>query len=428
MNKSNSGYLPHETPSPIKLLLFGLQHMLVMLPATMLVAILTGFHIPTAILMGGVATLVYTFITKGKIPLNFGSSFAYIAPVVAITGTQAWSNGVAPDHLIGTAQFGILASGFVSIAAGLIIKKMGQEKLDQILPPALTGAVSLVIGASLMGSAMTDAVGDGGIHLLVAMVALLITLYFSIRRKGIVQQLSILIGLAAGYLASLATGLVTIEMIQAALAGDLIKAPHIVLPIPNWEAVLAIMPIAIATIPESTAHLYQLDVYIDALAAEKGEKPSGIRGMLGINLVADGIGDILSGMFGQPGGTNYGEAISLQAITKNYSTNVVRASAVIAIVLSFFTPLFNLLSTLPAAVVGGVSVYLFGVIAAQGIAIILNRKVDLFDAKNLAIIAIVMTVGLGGSFVFGGGIPVGGIMLPPIATASLLGILLNWLL
>ena len=394
----------------------------------MLVAILTGFHIPTSILMGGVATLVYTFITQGRIPLNFGSSFAYIAPIVAITGTQAWSNGVAPDNLIATAQFGILMSGLVSIAAGFIIKKMGKEQLDRILPPALTGAVSLVIGASLMGSAMTDAVGSGGVDLLVALVTLTVTLFFSIKGKGMVQQLSILIGLVVGYLLSLATGLVTMDMIQAAMAGDLIRAPHIVLPIANWEAVLAIMPIAIATIPESTAHLYQLDVYIDALAAEKKAKPSGIRNMLGINLIADGVGDVLSGMFGQPGGTNYGEAISLQAITRNYSTNVVRMSAILAIVLSFISPLFNLLATLPAAVVGGVSVYLFGVIAAQGIAIIVNRKVDLFDAKNLAIIAIVMTVGLGGSFVFATGIPVFGMTLPPIATASLLGILLNLIL
>lgn len=394
----------------------------------MLVAILTGFHIPTSILMGGVATLVYTFITKGKIPLNFGSSFAYIAPIVAITGTQAWSNGVAPDNLIAMAQFGILASGFVSIAAGLVIKKMGVEQLDRILPPALTGSISLVIGASLMGTAMTDAVGNGQIELLVALITLITTLFLSIKGKGIIQQLSILIGLVTGYFAAIIFGLVTVDMIAAALNGAIIKAPHIILPIPNWEAVLAIAPIAIATIPESTAHLYQLDVYIDSLARNKKRSPSGIRKMLGINLIADGVGDILSGMFGQPGGTNYAETISLQAITKNYSINVVRVSAVIAIVLSFFTPIFNLLSTLPAAVIGGVSVYLFGVIAAQGIAIIISRKVDLFEAKNLAIIAIVMTVGLGGSFVFSGGIPAFGMMLPPIATASLLGILLNLIL
>lgn len=426
--KKTQGYLPHESPSLGKLILFGLQHTLVMLPATMLVAILTGFHIPTSILMGGIATLVYTFITKGRIPLNFGSSFAYIAPVVAITSTQAWSNGVAPDNLIARAQFGILASGLVSIAAGLIITKMGQAKLDKLLPPALTGSVSLVIGASLMGSAMKDAVGSGQLELLVALITLITTIVLSIKGKGIIQQLSILFGLIAGYAASLATGLVTIDMMGAAMQGSILETPHIVLPIFNWEALLAIAPIAIATIPESTAHLYQLDVYVDNLAAEKGQKPSRIRDLLGINLIADGVGDIISGLFGQPGGTNYGEAISLQAITKNYSTGVVRASAILAIILSFFTPLFHLIGTIPTPVIGGVSVYLFGVIAAQGIAIIVNRKVDLFDAKNLAIIAIVMTVGLGGSFVFGGGIPAFGMMLPPIATASLLGILLNILL
>ena len=176
---------------------------------------------------------------------------------------------------------------------------------------------------------------------------------------------------------------------------------------------------------ESTAHLYQLDLYVINLRKKGSKKKYKIANRLGQNLIGDGLGDIISGAIGGPAGTNYGENISTMAITKNYSIRVLLAAAIITMGLAFVNPLSALVYSIPPAVIGGLSIYLFGVIGAQGITIMVDKKVNLFDAKNLSIIAIILIVGLGGAFY--GGIPFFGIYLPNIATAAILGILLNLL-
>ncbi len=194
-------------------------------------------------------------------------------------------------------------------------------------------------------------------------------------------------------------------------------------------AVAAIMPIAIATIPESTAHLFQLDIYVNDLAKRKGKKEYRIADKLGINLIGDGLGDIVASLFGGPAGTNYGENISTMAITRNFSVKVLGSAALMAILLSFFQPLANAINSVPSCVINGACVYLFGVIGAQGVAIMINKKVDLFDARNLAVIAVILVIGLGGSYGFPNGmIPAFGAQLPAIATAATVGIVLNLLL
>jgi uracil permease len=213
-------------------------------------------------------------------------------------------------------------------------------------------------------------------------------------------------------------------------AGNLIQAPHFTLPdFSAWNAVFAIMPIAIATIPESTAHLFQLDIYVNDLARKKGAPEVKIADKLGINLIGDGIGDIVSSIFGGPAGTNYGENLSTMAITKNFSVWVLGAAAIITMFIAFFSPLTNLVRSIPSSVINGACIYLFGIIGAQGIAIMIERKVDMFSSKNLAVIAVILIVGLGGSYGFPGGmIPFNGWNLPAIATASVLGIVLNLML
>jgi len=218
---------------------------------------------------------------------------------------------------------------------------------------------------------------------------------------------------------------------------DTIKAesffniPEFTFPKPSWAAIGAIMPIAIATIPESTAHVYQLDIYVNDLAKKKGsEKRYNIADKLGLNLIGDGLGDIISGFIGGPAGTNYGENISTMAISKVFSIPVLIAAAIITMVISCFTPLINLVYSIPTAVIGGLSIYLFGVIAAQGITIMMDSKVDMFNSKNMAIIAIILIIGLGGSFGFEGNgmIPMFGVEFPAIATAAVAGIVFNLLL
>jgi len=242
----------------------------------------------------------------------------------------------------------------------------------------------------------------------------------------VLGQLPILFGILVGYVASIFLGLVDFGAIWT---GTMIEVPHFTLPKANWAAVAAIMPIAIATIPESTAHLFQLDIYVNDLARKKGKPEYKIASKLGLNLIGDGIGDIVASVFGGPAGTNYGENISTMAITKNFSVKVLGSAAIMAMLLAFLQPLSNAIRSVPGSVINGACIYLFGVIGAQGVAIMVNKKVDLFDARNLAVIAVILVVGLGGTYGFPNGmIPFFGMQLPAIATAATVGIVMNLLL
>ena len=221
------GYLPDEKPTTGKLIIFALQQLLVMFPATILVAILTGFHISTTLFASGLATVIILFINKGRIPLYYGSSFSYITAIVAITGQAAWTNGVAPDHLISQAQFGIVMSGLISIVVGLIIRFFGTDQIERVLPPTVTGSVALVIGLSLAGTAMGDAAGvntdfSNEASWIVALVTLLATVFFSVYLKGTWGQVSILLGIVVGYVTSLAFNMVDFG---AVFAGQLVQVP-----------------------------------------------------------------------------------------------------------------------------------------------------------------------------------------------------------
>ena len=412
------GLLPDEAPSFGKLVLFALQQFIVMFPATVLVALLTGFHVSTTIFASGFATLCFIFATGGKIPLYYGSSFSYIAAIVSITGTHEFGQ-VVSDTLIGQAQFGIIMSGFVSMLAGFLVIKIGHHRIEKVLPPAVTGSIAIVIGVSLVGVALGGAAKDW----LVGLTTLIATIAFSVTLTGVWGQLPILFGTIVGYLLALSLGQIEFSAVAAT---PFIQTPHFTVPIPSWAAVAAIMPIAIATIPESTAHLYQIDLYVNNLAKKRGEKEYKISDKLGRNLIGDGIGDIVSSIFGGPAGTNYGENISTMAITKVFSVPVLIATAIVAILVSFLGQFGALINTIPAAVIGGLSVYLFGVIAVQGIGIMVDKKVDLFDNRTLAVIATILVIGIGGSFAFPNGmIPFYGLQLPAIATAAVWGILLN---
>jgi uracil permease len=267
----------------------------------------------------------------------------------------------------------------------------------------------------------------------VALITLAAILVFTVAlKKGVASQLPILFGILIGYVIALFSDLVfqtDLVDFSRVFTEGVVNVPHFTLPIPSWTAVLAIMPIALATIPESTAHLYQLDLYVNNLAKEKDAKEYKIADKLGLNLIGDGVGDMVSALVGGPAGTNYGENISTMAITKNFSIWVLGAAAILTMALSFLTPLANLIGTIPSAVMGGASVYLFGVIGAQGIAIMIEKKVNLFSARNLGVIAVILVIGIGGTYGFPGGlIDIFGVKLPAIATASIVGIVLNLVL
>lgn len=457
--KQPIGYLPDERPPIVELLLFALQQIVVMFPATVLVALITGFHVSTTIFASGLATLCFILITGKKIPLYYGSSFSYIAAIASIMAAEQFS-GYSLNDKISVAQFGIVMSGFVSIAAGLIIQRTGRKTIDKILPATVTGSIAMIIGLSLATNAMGNAASTGFIaevlkapanfsssivsavesgqyanySWIIALVTLISTILYSVYLKGKLSQLPILFGLLTGYVTALIIGLVTgvhFVNFNSIESDSIISLPIFTFPKPSWAAVAAIMPIAIATIPESTAHVYQLDIYVNDLAKKKASnKKYSIADKLGLNLIGDGIGDIVSGAIGGPAGTNYGENISTMAISKVFSIPVLMAAAVITMIISCFTPLINVVYSIPNAVIGGLSIYLFGVIAAQGITIMMDRKVDMFSSKNLAVIAIILIIGLGGTYGFSGNgmIPMFGTEFPALATAAVAGIVLNLLL
>ncbi len=437
------GYLPNDQPAFGKMLLLGFQHVITMFPATVLCALLMGFPVSTVLTVTGLGTIIALIGSKlamGKfIPLYYGSSFSYIAAVLAITKAQF---GVEADpHLLSVVQAGFLATGVINVIVGLIIRLAGgKEKLDIILPPVVTGSVACTIGIGLGASALNMASGvAGGIATgdvkwwIAAIITLMAAVLFSVylQGKGFLGMLPILLGAIVGYIAAIPLGLVNPQFTSA-----IIRAPKFTFPVFNDPLTLTVIfgvgVMAIATIPESTAHLYQISLYIDHLADELGKPRYNLSQYIGLNLMLDGLDDIINGIFGSTAGTNYGENNSLMVITRNYSGPVLITAGAIAIILGFIGPLSDLVASVPTSVSGGLSIYLFGVIGMQGIALMMAEKVNLFDPKQLAIGAVILIVGIGGNIGYPGGFlpfpilqglfPSG---LPAIATGAVAGILMN---
>ena len=450
-NHEAIGYLPEEKPTFFKLLLYAIQQVIVMFPATVTVALVTGFQVSTTIFASGLATLCFILITGKKIPLYYGSSFAYLTAIASMCAAEGFEkvDGILPTEAIQYAQFGIIFSGLISIAAGLLIRFFGKKVVETILPASITGPVAMIIGLTLAGNALSDAIpnvtevsSESIMWIIVALVTLISTILYSKYLKGFAGQLPLLFGVLTGCLVAAIAyaagwGNLFRSVPEAALEasiwklgdGSVFAVPAFSLPKVSWTAVAAIMPIAIATIPESTAHMYQLDIYVNDVAKKKGKKMKySLIDMLDRNLIGDGICDMISGVIGGPAGTNYGENISTMAITKVFSVPVLIAAAIIAMIISFFTPLIKVIYGIPLAVIGGLEIYLFGAIAAQGIAIMIEKKVDMFSSKNIAVIASIMIIGIGGNYAFGGNIPFFGLQVPCIAGATIFGILLNFLL
>jgi uracil permease len=467
MNEKNEvlGYLPDEKPSLGKALVFALQQFLVMLPATVLaVIIMNGFSgadgklfyengiysIPAAILASGIATISFLLVTKGKIPLYYGSSFSYI-PAVAIVVSYAAANNFDSLTVLGVILIASIISGLMSILAGFLIKKFGKDKIDTILPGHITGMIAMIIGLSLAGDTMrgilnVSLAGDTDwLSVLVALITFTtIAILTVVLRKGFISQIPILIGLGVGVVFSYAIwvplsagGYATyFAQVRDSEAIRILEVmPWKTIPAAfsaNWEligvAIIAVFPIAFATIPESAAHVNQIDLYVNELAAQRVEKKDyKIREMLDDNLIGDGLGDIVAVTFGGPAGTNYGENVSASAVTKNFSSYVFFLTGVIAIVVGILLDILklgNISLLLTSPVIQGVSLYLFGAIAVQGIALMIDKKVDIFDPKVIAVMAFIGIVGLG----IGSITVTSTFILPGIGVAAIGGILLNLLL
>jgi uracil permease len=429
------GYLPQDVPPFGAMLSLGLQQVLTMFPATVLVAILTKFDIGVTLFATGLGTIIALLVSTRRIPMYYGSSFSYIT--VVVTTMTLYANDCFTDPAVNycpegvrLVQVGIIGTAILEILVGLLIMKVGKNALDRVLPPVVTGSVAIVIGIALAGAAL----GSASSNWLVAFITLFFTVVFSVylQGKGLLGMLPILLGAIVGYLVAWAMGLVSFDAVASA---DWVRVPPFTFPAftdPRaWGVVLSISLIAIATIPESTAHLYQMSLYIDALAKELGKPVLEIKRLIGLNLVADGSDDVVVGMLGGCAGTNYGENNSLMAITRNYSVPVLMSAAVIAMALGFIGKLAAVVSTIPVAVTGGLSIYLFGVIGMQGVALIQSEKVNLFEPRNLAVSSIILVLGIGGNLFLPNGLfpfTIAGIFpngIPAIVFCALIGILIN---
>lgn len=440
------GYLPNDIPPVAQIVLLGFQHALTMFPATVLVALLVGFHVSTVLLASGVATIVALLGSRfgiGKfIPLYYGSSFSYIAAILAVTNAS-FGQPASPE-LISIAQAGIVVTGIFNILVGLVIRFAGGKKvIDKVLPPIVTGSVAAVIGFALgkaaldMASGVAGGIAGGDLKWWgVALVTLFSTILFSVylRNLGFLGMLPILFGAIVGYVVAAALGMVDFSLVTNAQpyvnAFAFITFPNFTSAM-SATAIVSIAIMAIATIPESTAHIYQIGLYVDHLADEMKKPRYGLSEYIGFNLVLDGIGDTINGLLGGAAGTNYGENNSLMVISRNYSGVSLIAAGVLAILMAFSGHLLGLVQSIPTAVSGGLALYLFGVIGMQGIALLISEKVDMFDPRNLAIGAVVMVVGIGGHIGYNSFLPIPLLQnifpqgWPAIATGALLGILLN---
>jgi uracil permease len=448
VDKKVMGFLPNDRPGWGQLAVLGFQHVITMFPATVLCALLMGFPVSTVLTVTGLGTIVALVISKlwigTYIPLYYGSSFSYIAAAVAITQAKLGEGPVSAE-LRSVVQAGFIATGIINIIMGFIIRGAGGKKtLDVILPPIVTGPVATVIGIGLGKAALDMSSGaccgnpNGAMSWwTVAFITLLSTILFSVylQGKGFVSLIPILLGAIVGYIVAIPFGLVDFTRIGQS---SLITAPEITFPDFTHPltitAIFSIGIMAIATIPESTAHLYQISLYVDHLAVEQKRERYFLGHYIGANLVIDGINDMINGLLGSTAGTNYGENNSLMVITRNFSGPVLIAAGGIAMILGFLGPLADLINSIPTAVSGGLAIYLFGVIGMQGIALMQAEKVNLFDPKQLAIGAVILIVGIGGNIGYPGGfLPIPllqGIFpfgWPAIATAAVLGILLNLL-
>jgi uracil permease len=398
---------------------------------------LTKFDVGVTLTASGIGTIIALLVTGRRIPLYYGSSFSYITVVITTMGLYAGDCFNDPTTVycpegVKIVQVGILGTAVLEILVGLLIMRVGKEALDRVLPPVITGSVAVVIGIALAGAALNMASANWA----VAFITLLVTIAFSVylQGKGLIGMLPILLGAIVGYIVS---AIFFPDIMNYSIIGEAswLQVPRFTFPAftdpAAWGALTGIALIAIATIPESTAHLYQMSLYIDQLAKELGRAPLEIKRLIGLNLVADGSDDLVVGFLGGCAGTNYGENNSLMAITRCYSVPVLMTAGAIAILLGFIGKLAAVVNTLPVAVTGGLSIYLFGVIGMQGIALIQSEKVNLFEPRQLAVGAIILIAGIGGNLGLADGLfpfPIPYLFpngIPAIVFSAILGILVN---
>lgn len=392
--------------------LLGAQMLFVAFGALVLVPLLTGLNPNVAFFTAGAGTLLFQLVTKRSVPIFLASSFAFIAPI--IYGVQTWG--------IPATMCGLAASGFLYMGLSVLIKVQGPQILERVLPTIVTGPVVMVIGLMLAPVAVHSALGktgDGAVQLIPEATALIIsmaslgtTILVSLCGKGILRLIPILCGISVGYTLSLCYGIVDFTPVVNA---PWFAMPDFVAPEWNWEAVVYIVPVAIAPAIEHVGDV----LAIGAVTGKNYIKEPGIhRTMLG-----DGIATTFASMLGGPPNTTYSEVTGAVALTKSFNPGIMTWAALVAMCLAFVGKLGALLATIPLPVMGGILVLLFGTIVVVGMNSLVRAGQDLMEPRNLAIIAVILVFGVGGMTFNAGAFSLKGIGL-----AGIIGIILNLIL
>lgn len=394
----------------LKLAIAGAQILFVAFGAMVLVPLLTGLNPALALLGAGVGTLLFQLCTKRKVPIYLGSSFAFIAPI--IYAMQEWG--------ISSTMFGLFAAGFMYFVFAALIKWRGLGAVHRLLPPVVIGPVIMVIGLSVAVVASNMAMGKSGDQqvfnythsLLLSGFTFAVTVIVTVFGSKMMRLIPILIGVAAGYILALITGMVDTSAMAAA---PWFAVPHFITPQINWQAALFMLPVAIAPAIEHIGGI----MAISKVTGEDYVQSPGLHR----TLFGDGLGVCVAGLLGGPPVTTYGEVTGAVMITKNSNPVIMTWAAIFAIFMAFFGKFNAFLSSIPLPVMGGIMLLLFGTIASLGLKTLIDAKVDLMLPRNLVIVSSVLTVGIGGMVV-----KIGSMAFAGVGLCALLAILLNLVL
>lgn len=419
MSNNESIYMPKDRPPLSQWIPLSFQHVFAMFGATVLVPILTGLSVSSALFTAGTGTLLYILVTGAKVPAFLGSSFAFIPPLIAIGSSYG----------IPYAMGGALSAGVFYIIVAFIIKGVGLNWIKKALPPVVIGSVIITIGLNLaptaMGMAMNDASGLYSLsHFSIAVVTLAITIIANIFLSGFFSVIPILIGLVCGYLFTLLMGLAfpsyALIDFSVVTAAKWFGLPHFQLPAFNPVVMLTFIIVSLATMAE---HLGDTITISNVVGQDFTVDPGLHR-----TLAGDGLATAWATFWGGPPNTTYGENIGVMAITKVYSVWVIGGAALFATLLSFLPKFGALIQTIPSPVIGGISMLLFGIIASSGLRNLVESGVDYKDKRNLTISSVILVIGIGGGLL---AFPLGkGMMfqMGGVALATLVGIILNLVL
>ena len=412
-----------------KMLLLGLQHMFAMFGATVLVPALTGLDVATALLFAGIGTLLFHLLTSGKVPAFLGSSFAFIGGYNAIRtiGTAADGSPIYDNALLPYACFGVLIAGLMYVILSVLFKTFGVKKVMRFFPPIVTGPIIIAIGLTLSSSAINNCKANW----LVAVVAIAIVIGFNMWGKGMTKIIPILLGVLGSYVFAL----IVDPAERAAVSEAVANAAWIGVPIHwnstvfglfagevdsslLWSAVFTIVPLSLATMVE---HIGDICAISSTVGKNFMSDPGFHRTLLG-----DGLATSLAALFGGPANTTYGENTGVLALSKVYDPRVIRIAACIAILVSFCPKFAALVSAMPTATIGGVSLILYGMISAVGVRNVVENKVDFTNTRNVIIAALILVLAIGISY--SGSIQIGIVSLSGLAVSSIVGIALNAIL